>query len=251
MQKVNPNPFKGIVAKNKGGYNSYLKNQVLLGSIADILNDALSKEFECKLKKNVLDLLEEGKTYSVLLQVTYIMDGPLKGSSPMKSIIITKNINTYFVLQRFKIALNNFESEYQLSDYYGECFVCWREWLSKEDYLKGISDEDVDNIGNEVLLEEMPMSYSEYIKKRGLVKFIDVSKFDQIISILPNYNSIDKLDSIGKIGEMGKNGVHGEIDRIEDKEGNMNIGTGLGGGEEGVVGIEKAEKDRTKCRRCS
>ena len=31
----------------------------------------------------------------------------------MKSIIITKNINTYFVLQRFKMALNKFESEYQ------------------------------------------------------------------------------------------------------------------------------------------
>ncbi len=66
----------------------------------------------------------------------------------MKSIIITKNINTYFVLQRFKMALNNFESEYQLtiglldnwSVYYGKCYVCLREWLSKEDYLKGISD---------------------------------------------------------------------------------------------------------------
>ena len=32
------------------------------------------------------------------------MDGQIKGSSPMKSIIITKKINTYFVLQRFKMA---------------------------------------------------------------------------------------------------------------------------------------------------
>ena len=84
------------------------------------------------------------------------MDGQNKGSSPMKSIIITKKINTYFVLQRFKMALNNFESEYQLSNYYGECFVCWRVWLSKDEYLKGISDDSVDNIVNEVLLDEMP-----------------------------------------------------------------------------------------------
>ena len=45
----------------------------------------------------------------------------------MKSIIITNKINTYFVLQRFKMALNNFESEYQLSDYYGKFCFCLLE----------------------------------------------------------------------------------------------------------------------------
>jgi hypothetical protein len=96
------NPFKAIVNNNKGGYNSYLKNQVLLGSISDLLNEDLSKDSEAKFKNNVLDLLEEGKTYSVLLQVTYVTDGPAKGSSPMKSIIITKNINTYFFYKDLK-----------------------------------------------------------------------------------------------------------------------------------------------------
>lgn len=46
------------------------------------------------------------------------------------------------------MALNNFESEYQLTigqldnwrDYYEKCYVCLREWLYKEDYLKSISD---------------------------------------------------------------------------------------------------------------
>jgi hypothetical protein len=93
-----------------------------------------------------------------------------------------------------------------LSDYYGKCYVCWREWLSKEDYLKGISDEEVDNIVNEVLLDDMPLPYKDYIKKRGLGKIIDVSKFEKIISVLPDYDSIDKLDSIGKIAQKGKNG---------------------------------------------
>jgi hypothetical protein len=36
-----------------------------------------------------------------------------------KSIIITKKINTYLVLQKIKIALIHFESEYQLSNYRG------------------------------------------------------------------------------------------------------------------------------------
>jgi hypothetical protein len=134
------------------------------------------------------------------------------------------------------MALNNFESEYQLSDYYGECFVCWREWLSKEDSLKGISNEDVDKIVNAVLEEEMPMPYSERIKKRGLVKLIDVSKFDKIISALPNYNSIDNLDSIVKIGQIEETGVNGGIDSNYREQGNINIGIGLGEGvEEGVT----------------
>lgn len=119
----------------------------------------------------------------------------------MKSIIITKNINTYFVIQRIKMALNNFESEYQLSDYFGKCYVCWREWLSKEDYLKGISEEEVDNIVNKVLIEDMPLPYRDNIKKKELSKIIDVSKFENIISSLSKYDSIDNLNSIRKIEE--------------------------------------------------
>lgn len=40
-------------------------------------------------------------------------------------------------------------------------FVCWREWISKEDSLQGISEEEVDNIVNEVLLDKIPLPYSE------------------------------------------------------------------------------------------
>ena len=47
----------------------------------------------------------------------------------------------------------------------------------------------------------MPLPYRYYIKQRGMSKFIDVSKFEKIISVLPNYDSIDKLHSIGKIAE--------------------------------------------------
>lgn len=47
----------------------------------------------------------------------------------------------------------------------------------------------------------MPLPYRYYIKQRGMSKLIDVSKFEKIISVLPNYDSIDKLHSIGKIAE--------------------------------------------------
>ena len=51
----------------------------------------------------------------------------------MKSIIITKKINTYLVIERIKMALNNFEDEYQLSDYY-EKFL----FVEENVYLKRI-----------------------------------------------------------------------------------------------------------------
>ena len=200
-KKIKPNPFKEIVSKNKGGYNSYLQNKALLGSIADILIEEKQKYFEDIFNKNVLGLFEKGKIYSMLLQVVYVTEGEVKGSSPMKSIILNKNINSYLVIQKIKIALQNFESEYQLSNYFGKCYVCWREWLSDEDYLKGISDEEVDNIVNEVLIEDMPQLYKDNIKNKELSKIIDISNFENIISVLPKYDSIDKLHSIGKIEE--------------------------------------------------
>jgi hypothetical protein len=200
-KKIKPNPFKEIVSKNKGGYNSYLENKALLGSIADILNEEEHKHFEDIFNKNVLALFEKGKIYSMLLQVVYVTEGEVKGSSPMKSININKNINSYLVIQKIKVALQNFESEYQLSNYFGKCYVCWREWLSDEDYLKGISEEEVDNIVNEVLIEDMPQLYKDNIKNKELSKIIDISKFEKIISVFPKYDSIDKLHSIGKIAE--------------------------------------------------
>ena len=200
-KKIKPNPFKEIVSKNKGGYNSYLQNKALLGSIADILNEEEQKYFEDIFNKNVLALFEKGKIYSMLLQVVYVTEGEVKGSSPMKSININKNINSYLVIQKIKVALQNFESEYQLSNYFGKCYVCWREWLSDEDYLKGISEEEVDNIVNEVLIEDMPQLYKDNIKNKELSKIIDISNFENIISVFPKYDSIDKLHSIGKIEE--------------------------------------------------
>jgi hypothetical protein len=69
---------------------------------------------------------------------------------------------------------------------------------------------------NEVLVEEMPTSANEKIKKKGIQKFIDVSKIEEIIKVLPLYNSIDKLQSIGKISQIvGDNFMTDSIKNIE------------------------------------
>jgi hypothetical protein len=191
------NYFKKIVDDNKGGYNAYFKNRELLGNTSDILNQDLNKEIENNFKINVLQKLEDGKTYSLLLFIVYIDDGVKKGASPMKSIIISNKINTHLVLQRIKMAVAQFESSYQLNNYWGQCFGCWREWLNKDDYLKGITDSQVDNIVNEVLKEEMP--YSDIIKKRGLDKLINFNNFDNIITKFPNFRSVEELPNINKM----------------------------------------------------
>jgi hypothetical protein len=78
---------------------------------------------------------------------------------------------------------------------------------------------------NEVLLDEMPTSSNEKIKKKGLSKIIDVSKFEDIINVLPFYNSIDKLQSIGKISKtVGDNLMTDCIKNIElDNRNAVNI----------------------------
>jgi hypothetical protein len=48
----------------------------------------------------------------------------------------------------------------------------------------------------EVLIEDMP-----HYKDKFMSKIINVSNFENIISVLPKYDSIDNLHSIGKIEE--------------------------------------------------
>lgn len=60
-----------------------------------------------------------------------------------------------------------------------------------------MTSDKIDNIVNEVLLEDMP--YSSDIKKRGLDKLIDIKEFDDIITVLPDYNSIELLPNFEEL----------------------------------------------------
>jgi hypothetical protein len=94
------------------------------------LGRVLDNEFSSK----VLDKLEPGKVYILLVSLNYEVDGIVKGSSPMKSIIITRSINCKLILDRIQRELRRFEYEYDLEDYSGDSFVGWKEWLSIEEY---------------------------------------------------------------------------------------------------------------------
>lgn len=143
----------------KGGYVSYYKNYINLASIHAILNMDVSNSIRSRIENDfsskVLAKLESGKIYRALVTVKYEDNGISKGSSPMKSIMITSSINCRLILDRIQRELRRFEIEYDLEDYSGDCFVGWKEWLSKEDSAEGFSNKKVDEILTEVLQDEV------------------------------------------------------------------------------------------------
>jgi len=121
--------IKGGGRKGKG-YVSYFDNCVSPGggSIYSIININMDNatEFEVLGKSftsNILDKLNPEKIYRMLVSVKYEKDGIVKGSSPMKSIMITSRISCKLILERIQIELIKFENEYELEDYSGDCFV--------------------------------------------------------------------------------------------------------------------------------
>jgi hypothetical protein len=127
----------------KDGYVSYFNNYIRLGSISEIINTDMDNEKESAdlikvFRGNVLNKLEKGKVYRMLVSLKYEVDGIVKGSSPMKSTMIGANINCVHILSKIHRELQRFESEYDLENYSGDCFVGWKEWLSIDEYAKGL-----------------------------------------------------------------------------------------------------------------
>lgn len=72
-----------------GGYNSYFNNYIRLGSISEILATDMENEKESgvlikRFSSNVLNKLEKGKVYRMLVSVKYEVDGIVKGTSNKK-----------------------------------------------------------------------------------------------------------------------------------------------------------------------
>lgn len=87
------------ISRSSKGYVSYFSsNYVRLGSIYEITNINIdnTQEFgklDNVFRSKVLDKLKSGKIYRMLVSVKYEVDGIVKGSSPMKSIMITCSIS--------------------------------------------------------------------------------------------------------------------------------------------------------------
>jgi hypothetical protein len=189
---------------------SYFKNYESLGNIVDVINKdtIITQEL---FKNKVLAKLAPDKIYRILITVKYIEDGIMKGSTPMTSMQINRNISGFLLIERIKNELRRFEMEYNLDDYYGEVFVGWKEWLNEKDFNKDLSSKEVDKILNDVLLEDKKDGYFRKIKE----EIIDESVFDYINKSIPTINSIKELSTIDQL-EIKINGLDG----IEDPKSN-------------------------------
>lgn len=159
VRDIKNSMVKKDIKRLKGGYLSYYKNYIHLASIQDILNMDLSNNImsiiQNDLNSKVLGKLDSGKIYRALITEKYKENGIIKGSTPMKSIMITSSINSKLILERIQRELRRFEIEYDLDEYTSDCFIGWKEWLSKEEYAEGLSNKKVDEILTEVLEDEV------------------------------------------------------------------------------------------------
>jgi hypothetical protein len=137
----------------------------------------------------VLAKLQEGKVYRILVSLKYEVDGIVKGSSPMKSILITRNISSSLIIERIKTELIKFEEEYKIELYNGECFVGWKEWLSTEEFAQGVTNKKVDEILTDVLQTEIK-SKNKYTKISQ--KMLDGAAFADINKMVPLFDSVVK-----------------------------------------------------------
>ena len=209
--------------KNKGGYLSYYKQYVMYGNIIDILDDNNNKYFEDRFKEMVLDKLELGKIYRMLITVKYEEDGEVKGSTPMRSVMITKTISGYLILDRIQKELRKFEYEYNLENYTGECYVGWKEWLSKEDFVEGVTNRKVDDIVSELLQYEI-----KYKNKKINEKMIDGNEFNYINKMFPKFNSVDMYPTLFQDNYMNSDNnqlklIRKDIERYLNEFNNDNV----------------------------
>jgi hypothetical protein len=141
-------------------------------------------------------------------------EGVMKGSSPTVALHINKNINVFLLMERIKTELRHFEYEYSLNDYFGEVYIGWKEWINDNEYNKSLSQEKVDKILNDVLIDD---NKNKIRKIQDEV--IDGKVFEYINSKFPTMKTIEELSTIDQLGINIQGGVG--IDSIE-KLGKLN-----------------------------
>jgi len=166
----------------------------------------------------IINKLEKGKIYRMLVSVKYEMDGIIKGGSPMNSTMIGSNINCLHILRKIQRELQRFESEYELENYSGDCFVGWKEWLSNEDFCKGVTRKKVNETLNEVIEEEVK-SKNKYTKISQ--NMIEGKAYESINKFIPLFNSVvsgkeyKKISEISDKGKWKRKGMISEILNFE------------------------------------
>nr|QWO71469.1 DNA polymerase [Termitomyces titanicus] len=186
MERVKRNEGKII----KGGYLSYINHSCYIGHFEELID---KKILINRLKDNLISQLEEGKIYSILLNMSYLKNGVNVGISPMKSMIITPTVNLNLLGHNIINAIILKSQEYEVQGEYCNININWREWLRKEEYSKLVSPVNRDKIIEEVLREEGNLTKNNNNKLDKILKFMAIEKLDNYINQFPSFDSITKL----------------------------------------------------------
>ena len=143
--------------------------------------------------------LESDKLYSILVNIYYLDLGQPRGTSPMKSIIITGDSNVTLIGQNIYNALIRANNEYSLPESETMVQIIWRPWLADEDYTKLVEPLNRTQIVNEVLREEANLKLDSSSKIDKINKIIcgPTDKYENYLGAFPHFDSITKLELLG------------------------------------------------------
>lgn len=106
-----------------GGYTSYLKDFVLLGKLDELMSEDI---LISRINTVLMIRLEKNKIYSLLVNLFYFEKGVGFGTSPMKSIIISKDSNTMLIARIIVNAIIRASNEYDIIGSECDVHVLWR-----------------------------------------------------------------------------------------------------------------------------
>nr|YP_010555480.1 DNA polymerase [Ramaria rubella]UYR22229.1 DNA polymerase [Ramaria rubella] len=146
-----------------------------------------------RIKDKIMIVLDSDKLYAVLINLQYIKNGSITGTSPMKSIIITGSTNVSLIADNILNALTRAHNEYRLEA--EECFVSfyWRQWLSEDEYSKLVGPVNRNKKVEEVLREEANLKLDNQSKLDKIVRFMKIDQIQNYLNEFPQFNSITKL----------------------------------------------------------
>nr|QWO71460.1 DNA polymerase [Termitomyces sp. T132]QWO71465.1 DNA polymerase [Termitomyces sp. T8] len=208
IERVKRNEGKII----KGGYLSYINHSCYIGHFDELID---KKILINRLKDNLISQLEEGKIYSILLNMSYLKNGVNVGISPMKSMIITATVNLNLLGHNIINAIILKSQEYEVQGDSCNINIYWREWLRDDEYSKLVSPVNRDKIIEEVLIEEGNLTKNNNNKLDKILKFMAIEKLDNYINQFPSFDSITKLTPYDLNSDEGSKKLLKAINDIE------------------------------------
>ena len=178
------------LSATKGGFLSYLVHKNMLGNFEELLE---LEVLESALKSRLLSQFEPEKLYTILINLIYIEDGRVWGTSPMQSIIITAESNVSLIARTILNKLKRASNEYDIKDHSCQVQVIWREWLPEDEYSKLKSPIERTQIIDEILQDEADLKLDTDSKLRKIKKFMKLDDYDHKLEGLPEFDSIIQL----------------------------------------------------------